>query len=171
MTVSRHIQKLRARLPWSKHRRAQAIVEFALITPVMVLLIMAALQVGLICMVWINLQGIAQDSARYMAVSSTAAPTYPRPRWADGDDGVTYRNSNLPTGMTAARFSSWQWNPACGSGVDCVAAGVRHADQMLVLTATYDWSNLMIMPVGIGTKYGWSFPTTITVTAAEVMQY
>jgi hypothetical protein len=151
--------------------RGQAMVEFALVAPIMVLLIMGALQVALISMVWISLQGLAQDSARWMAISSPSDATYPRPRWADGQDGVAYRNASLPPAMTAARFTAWSWNPPCASGVDCITSGARRSDQMLVLTATYNWDNLMIMPIGIGTMFGWSFPTTITVKGAEVMQY
>jgi hypothetical protein len=154
-----------------RNRRGQALVEFALVAPLMVFLVMAALQVAMVSMIHITLQGLAQDTARYMAISSAASPNYPRPRWADGDDGISYCNTSMPSLLQAARFTQWEWTPACAAGVDCISTGVRRADNMLRLTITYDWSHLMIMPVGIGGMFGWSFPTTTTVNAAEVMQY
>jgi hypothetical protein len=163
---------------------AQSMVEFALLLPAVVLLIMGALQIALISMVWINLYGLAQDTTRWMAVSSQAGPPdgscnptastiWPRPRWSIGDDGIAYRNCNLPPLLTAANFSAPVWSPACANTVDCWANGSRSSDGRLDLTLTYNWSNVLILPVinGGGITSSWTLPTTVTVTAHEVMQY
>jgi hypothetical protein len=159
-------------------------VEFALVLPVFIFLIMGALQMALLCLVWIGLQGVVQDTARWMSISSQAPtpisgncnptgtnPLYPRPRWANGNDGVTYRDCNLPPPLVAANFTAWNWTPACTSGSDCLASGVRRVDSSLTLTATYNWSNIIVLPMLGGTVGGWTIPTTVTVTATEVMQY
>lgn len=167
--------------------RAQAMVELALVLPMFLFLVMAALQLALVAVVWISLQGLTQNTTRWMAVSSIApAPTslscapsgtnalYPRPRWADGNDGKLYRNCILPPLLRQSNFddSKWIWSPACANGTDCFATGVRTTNQMLTLTATYDWSNVLIMPtLSGGGLLGWNWPTTMTVSAAEVMQY
>jgi len=165
---------------------AQAMVELALLLPALLLLVMGALQIALLCIVWVGLQSLVQDTARWMAVSSPVAvpttgncaptgtnPNYPRPRWATGDDGTAYRNCTLPPLVLAANFTSWNWTPACATGVDCYGTGVRAANEMLTLTATYNWSNVAIVPgiTGSGITAAWQIPTTVTVTAAEVMQY
>ncbi len=175
---------LRARRGVPRRVGAQSMVEFALVLPAMMLLTMGALQMALICIVWIGLQGLTQDTARWMAVSSQAGPpdsscnattstVWPRPRWSIGDDGTAYRNCNLPPLLTSANFTTWSWSPACSNGTDCWANGSRRSDQMLTLTATYNWSNVIVLPLlnGGGITAPWTPSTTVTVTAAEVMQY
>src|SRR4051794_6126746 len=166
-------------------RRGQALVELALILPVLLFLVMGVLQVAALGMVWVNLQGLVQDTARWMAISSQApspgaAPTctagttnYPRPRWADGLDGVSYMNCNasgLLRGTNFSTFATLTWTPACSSGTDCAAAGLRTSDQMLTLTATYNWANVVFMPGGLQGWMGWVVPSNLTVRASEVMQ-
>src|SRR4051794_25591485 len=167
----------------ASRRRGQALVELALILPVLLFLVMGVLQLAALGMVWVNLQGLVQDSARWMAISSQApspgaAPTctagttnYPRPRWADGLDGINYRNCNVSGLLVPANFVSWTWTPACANGTDCAAAGLRTSDQMLTLTAVYNWSNVVFMPGGLQGWMGWVVPSTLTVSASEVMQY
>ena len=163
---------------------AQSMVEFALLLPAVALLIMGSLQIALISMVWINLYGVTQDTTRWMAVSSQAGPPdgscnatasaiWPRPRWATGDDGVAYRNCNLPPLLASANFSTPVWSPACAANVDCWANGSRRTNDPLSLTLTYNWSNVLIFPVinGGGITSAWTLPTTISATATEVMQY
>jgi hypothetical protein len=166
-------------------RRGQSLVELALILPILLFLIMGVLQVAALGMVWINMQGLVQDSARRMAISSQAPPLltdctndpdpthnrYPRPRWADGDDGIIYRNCTVSGLLIPANFQQWTWAPACNNGVDCAANGLRTSDQMLTLTARYDWSNVVFMPGGLQGWMGWIVPATVTVSASEVMQY
>jgi Flp pilus assembly protein TadG len=166
-------------------QHGQAFVEFALIFPVFVLLVMGALQIALLCMVTVSLQGLAQDTARWMAISSQAdrpaadctlttnSSNWPRPRWANGDDGSNYVKCTAPPILRAANFSTPVWSPACGNGSDCFATGARAANQMLTVTLTYNWSNVIIMPfiTGGGIVSAWQLPTTITATASEVMQY
>jgi hypothetical protein len=168
-----------------RRRRGQALVEMALMLPLLLFLMMGILQFAALTMVWINLQGVAQDTVRWMAISSqapgyTAYPTcgtgttpYPRPRWADADSGVNYRDCTLAANGLLRRGSSfyptWTWTPACVG--DCVASGARQSDQMLRLTASYDWSNVVFMPGGLRGWFGWVIPATVTVQAAEVMQY
>jgi hypothetical protein len=176
-----------ARLWDRPRRRGQALVELAIMLPFLLFLMMGIIQVGALAMVWIALQGVAQDSARWMAVSSQARPptaacnwttqnsNYPRPRWADGDYAaysVNYRDCNLPPILIAGNFTNWQWTPACsGNGTDCVAQNLRRPDQMLTLTATYNWSNVIFIPTGLRGWFNWAIPPTVTVTVAEVMQY
>ena len=135
---------MRGRFRWAprttRRTRAQALVELALILPMFLFLVMAALQLALVAVVWVSLQGIVQDTARWMAVSSTAAlptvgncnpsgtnPNYPRPRWADGNDGKVYRNCILPPLLLSTNFvdANWVWTPACANGADCYGTGVR----------------------------------------------
>jgi hypothetical protein len=175
--------RLAARQRGEQRRRGQALVELALILPVLLFMVMGVLQVAALAMVWINLQGLTQDSVRWMAISSLspspgAAPTctagttnYPRPRWADGLDGINYRNCNVSGLLRSANFTSWTWSPACSNGTDCAASGLRTSDQMLTLTATYNWSNVVFMPGGLQGWMGWLVPATVTVSASEVMQY
>jgi hypothetical protein len=179
MATPRFIARRRA----GPRRHGQALVELALILPVLLFLVMGVLQIAALAMVWINLQGLVQDSARWMAISSQSPPpgaapsctpgttTYPRPRWADGDDGVNYRNCNVSGLLVPANFTSWAWSPACDSGVDCAANGLRTSDQMLTLTATYNWANVVFMPGGLQGWMGWVVPGNVTVSASEVMQY
>jgi hypothetical protein len=177
--------------PDRQRRRGQALVELALLLPVFLFLTMGVLQVAALAMVWINLQGLTQDTARWMAVSSqgpsynadcttnTTTHVYPRPRWADGDDGLNYvRCSGAPPVAGAfrllqpANFSTPVWTPTCANGVDCAAAtGGRRADGALTVSITYNWSNVVFMPGGLQGWLGWFVPATVTTTAAEVMQY
>jgi hypothetical protein len=172
---------------WDRpRRRGQALVELAIMLPIFLFLMMGIIQVGALAMVWIALQGVAQDNARWLAVSSQARPptaacnwttqnsNYPRPRWADGDYtnySINYRNCTLPPILLANNFTAWTWNPACNPGADCVAQNIRHPDQMLRLTATYNWSNVIFIPSGLRGWFGWAIPPTVTVDVAEVMQY
>lgn len=170
--------------------RGQSLVEFALLLPTLLFLVMGALQIGLLCLVTMSLQGIAQDTARWYAMSSRAYPNdsrvqvdcaglantsrWPRARWADGRDSETivYRNCNLPPILRPENFTRWEWTPACGNGQDCYAAGTRTANQKLTLTAEYDWSNVAIMP-GLSAVFSALYGQNprITVVASEVMQY
>ncbi len=164
----------------------QAMVEFALILPVFILMVMGVLQIALLCMVWFSLQGLAEDTVRWMSISSpsnlpaancalTVASNWPRPHWADGlDGGANYMKCTARgTMLDPNRIQSAVWNPACAPGADCYAAADRAVDGRLTLTLTYDWSNVLIMPIisGGGILAPLSFPTTVTVTAAAVMQY
>ncbi len=58
---------------WRVRASAQALVEMALILPIFLFMVIGALQAALVAMVWIGLQGVAQDTTRWMAVSSSAA--------------------------------------------------------------------------------------------------
>ncbi|MBX5491301.1 MAG: pilus assembly protein [Chloroflexi bacterium] len=166
----------------------QSLVEFALIVPTLLFLVMGALQIALLCLVTMSLQGLAQDTARWYAISSRAdspgpAPNcaslagtsrWPRARWADGRDSETrnYRDCNLPPILDRSRFTRWEWRPACADGQDCYASGVRTANQKLTLTVEYDWRNVAIMPglsAVLTALYG-EVPR-VTVVASEVMQY
>ncbi|HEY7060348.1 MAG TPA: TadE family protein [Chloroflexota bacterium] len=170
--------------------RGQALVEMALILPMFLFLMMGILQVAALAMVWISLQGITQDMARWMAVSSPNASTgalpaynsdcsanttlhvYPRPRWADGDDGLNYLRCNASSPLLrGANFSAPTWSPACTNGTDCAAAGLRRADGTLSVTMTYNWSNMIFIPSGLRGWFNWVLPANATATAAEVMQY
>ncbi|HLH27229.1 MAG TPA: TadE family protein [Chloroflexota bacterium] len=170
--------------PRRSRDRGQALVELALILPILLFLTMGAIQVAALGMVWISLQGLTQDTARWMAISSQAPPPlsnctdgtslWPRPRWADGNDGAYYMNchaSGLLRGTSFSSFATLTWSPACGNGTDCFAAGLRRADDMLTLTVTYNWSNVVFMPGGLSGWLGWIVPSTVTVSASEVMQY
>lgn len=169
-------------------QQAQAMVEMAFVLPVMIFLVMGALQFAYLSMIYVSVLGLMQDTARWMAISSTAAmpvsgncfPTgtntlYPRPHWANGDQGTVYRDCKLGTGglLSSANFTSWSWSPACSTGSDCLALGTRRPDQKLTLTATYNYSSALFMPLitGGGLTNAWQFPTSFTLSAAEVMQY
>ena len=170
---------------YANRSRAQALVETAFILPVFLFMIMCALQLALFCMVWVSLQGLAQDTARWMSISSQAPtpnadcsmpsganPLWPRPRWANGTDGWNYIKCSLPPLIKDTNLSAPVWSPACGSGVDCFASGARAADGKLRLTLTYDWSNVVVIPIGLASLFGGTpFKPTVTVTAAAVMQY
>jgi hypothetical protein len=173
-------------------RRAegQSLVEFALLLPTLLFLVLGALQIGLLCLVTMSLQKVAQDTARWYSMSSQAYPVdsrvqvncpglaqtsaWPRARWADGRDSQSriYRDCNLPPILRPENFTQWQWSPACADGQDCYAAGLRTANQKLTLTAEYDWSNVAIMP-GLSAVFAALYGQNprITVVASEVMQY
>ena len=165
-------------------RRGQAIVELAIILPLFLFLMMGILQVAALAMVWITLQGLTQDMTRWMAISSQGASynadcspnttqhVWPRPRWADGDDGLNYLKCNASSPLLVpANFSTPTWTPACANTADCVANGSRDTNEMLTSSVTYNWSNMVFMPGGLQGWLGWIVPSTVTVTAAEVMQY
>ncbi len=181
---------------WSAgRRRGQALVELALMLPVFLFLMMGVIQLAALAMVWISLQGLTQDTARWMAVSSQAAPytsttpcatdntriNYPRPRWANGPSpgGPTdfetysrnYMDCNLPPILRSANFVSRTWSPACTGTTDCYTSGIRSANTPLTLTVVYDWSNVVFMPGGLRGWLGWVIPANVTVSATEVMQY
>jgi hypothetical protein len=72
------------KLPWRRHRpttRGQALVEFALVLPVLLLVVLLALDFGRVFFGWIGLQNAARQGANFAALNPTA--------WGSpGDAGV-----------------------------------------------------------------------------------
>ena len=82
----------------ARDNRGQALVEFALILPVIVFLLMAIMEGGRIFSAYIELQSVARDGARYASIHCTMAnvPEAQVATWVS-DTLATYISTRLVT--------------------------------------------------------------------------
>src|SRR4051812_7037455 len=80
--ISRFARLLTRRLPSNVRERGQSFVEFALILPVLLLILLFGIDFGRVFLGWINLNNVAKVAANYAAQNPTAS-------WAAGSEYQT----------------------------------------------------------------------------------
>ncbi len=112
---------------WRKGRRGQALVEFTLVFPILVLVLFSIIVFGLYVFYSQQLQNAARDASRYAAVHTSTAvcPTVSRLDPPDPLKPPTYwrcdrPEDGWPNGLrAAARSSIWGMDPAQVSVTAC----------------------------------------------------
>ncbi len=113
-------------------QRGQAMVEFAIVAPILLLILMGIMQLGVVYNNWVTLTDAARAGARKAAVCRTGCTP----------DATTAT-------VTAVKNSAADLNMA-SLGVTVTSTWAQGADA--TVTATYPWSiNVMGVVVGSGT--------------------
>jgi Flp pilus assembly protein TadG len=125
---------MKMRRPGIRYRsqRGQAMVEFAIVAPILLLILMGIMQLGVVYNNWVTLTDAARAGARKAAVCRTGC----------SPDATSAT-------VTAVKNSAADLNQA-SLGVTVTSSWLQGADA--TVTATYPWSiNVMGVVVGSGT--------------------
>jgi Flp pilus assembly protein TadG len=128
-------------LALARDRAAATAVEFALIAPVLLVLLMGMAQFGITMNSYVMLTEAAADGARYLALARGAATPY-----TNTVAQVRATASGLSGTVTVTTYIN---NVACSTDATCttaLAAGVGPPAQPAKVTATYP-CNLTVMGV------------------------
>jgi Flp pilus assembly protein TadG len=126
-----HIGRRRAVEDKTHKNRAQALVELALITPLMVGIIAVLFQFGILFVAYLSLVHATRDVGRWMAV---------HPDTIDSD-AVIYARADMPSVIDPTQ-TSVTLSPTC-SVTPCTA---RTAYSPLQLTVSYNASSIIFLP-------------------------
>lgn len=132
-----------------KNIRGQAMIEFALVMPILMLVIFVFLQLGILLNNYLILNHLAREGARYAAVNS------------DYDsDTTTYVQSIIPS-MINQNNLTIAVSPSEGDST-------RTRGNPITVTLTYDFSDNIFLPT---TFFNFQLPTTFpTISAAMVIE-
>ena len=161
----------------AKRQPAQNMVEFALVLPLFLTLMMVGLQFALLFLAQISVIWLTQDVVRYVSAGSPE-------NWRFADScHVTYRNSRLPPLLLSSNFTQFTFVPAYTPGASncsvvtsnsppaaCPStySPCRYRGGSIQLRMQYNPSNLLFLPT---TFFGVSIPTTLSwYSAASVME-
>src|SRR4051812_18808442 len=86
--ISRFARLLTRRLPSNVRERGQSFVEFALILPVLLVILLFGIDFGRVFLGWINLNNVAKVAANYAAMNPTAS-------WAAGSEYQTLIQNDI----------------------------------------------------------------------------
>jgi hypothetical protein len=142
--------------------RAQSLVEFALVLPIFLGIVMVAIQLSFLVMAQLTLVWIAHDVIRHVSTTTSGVGD----NWALADScHVTYRNSKLPSILQAANITQFSFTPAYAPGtVNCTNAALNSPATTRVrggavrLTMQYNPTNLLFLPT---TFFGIPIRTTL----------
>jgi hypothetical protein len=163
--------------PFGRREDAQSLVEFALTLPFFMMLMMVAVQLSLLTMAQLAVIWLATDNVRHAATSTAGVGD----NWSVADScQTTYRNSKLPSILTAANFSTFSFNPPyTPTTTNCANASLnvpqpgavtppRVRGGGLRLTIQYNPTNLIFLPTAF---FGIPIRTTLpSYTAAAMME-
>src|SRR3954465_7504308 len=135
----------------------QALVELALIMPLLVFVFAALIQFGILFMVYLNILHLTRDVARWLAVNPDKTDAQVQ----------TYTQTNLPSGLTWSNFTftfpsgdttpekdSWPWWPNCAALNASNQCGSRVSGQtMQRVSLNYDATPHVILPQTLGWSY------------------
>ena len=94
------------RIRFCHEERGQALVEFALILPILALLIFASLTLGLVIMADFNLRSAAREAARVGAEVGTQRSPYSKAiQWAEAKARTVLEDRGLDTAYLSIDFS------------------------------------------------------------------
>lgn len=132
-----------------KKNKGQAMIEFALIMPLVILTVFVFLQLGLLFNSYLILNHLAREGARYGAVNS------------DYDSDITtYVQSIIPSTINQNNLTI-SISPSEGDST-------RTRGNPITITLTYDFSDNTFLPT---TFFNFQLPTTFpTISAAMVIE-
>jgi len=118
--------------------RGQNLVEFALTFPVLLILLLVAVQFALIVMQYYSLISVTGDTTRWLAI---------RPDTVDANV-VAYARANAMT-LAPSRFTSITTSPSCPTlvGTRCTS---RSPGDVVSVEIRYDIGNLLFLPTTYG---------------------
>jgi hypothetical protein len=145
-------------------------VEFALILPLFLGMLMVAIQLSFLFMAQLALVWIAHDVVRHVATSTSGVGD----NWALGDScHVTYRNARLPVILQSTNFTQFAFTPSYSPGsVNCTNAALntpattRLRGGAIRLTTQYNPTNLIFLPTSF---FGISIRTTLPVYSVSAV--
>jgi Flp pilus assembly protein TadG len=154
---------------WRRRRRGrgQALVEFGLVLPMFLILLMVSVQVSILFTAELTVIWMSNQVVRYVA---TGSPEH----WRFTDScHITYWRARLPVYLTSANLTTFtitpSYTPASG---DCnnvsgnVPATTRVRGTPIKVTMQYTPTNLVVLPVNF---MGASFLTTLPSTSATAV--
>lgn len=118
--------------------RGQAMMEFALLVPILLLLLLGALQFGFIIQQYIAVVTLGREGARYASVNSGKPDS----------DLAAYITSIAPPSLTKSNLS-FSFSPT--------PAASRLTGNPLAVGIQYNFSGKLFLPTSF---FGWSLPTT-----------
>jgi Flp pilus assembly protein TadG len=149
----------RSRLRLLPDERGVALVEFALVLPLLLLLLLGMIDVGKAVNYWNDETHLANEAARYVAVNKS-----PDPRWAASPPN-SLKNPAYKVNQTMnAQADSGELQNGGGSisppGINvaiCFPNGTHNVGDpvRVTVTATYNWLAYLVQKTGIA-------PTTLT---------
>jgi hypothetical protein len=153
-----------------RRQSAQSAVEFALVLPFFVTILMVALQLSFLFMAQLVIVWMAMDNVRHAATSTSGVGD----NWALADSCQTpYRNSKKPAIIATANITTFSFSPAyspttsnCSSATGNSPATTRQRGAALRLTIQYNPSNLLFLP---STFLGVPIITTLPAYTATAM--
>lgn len=135
------------RLFKSRNKKGQALIEFALLTPLLLLMIFVFLQLGILLNIYISLNNIARDGARYAAVNP------------DTDSVITtYIQSKLPAQVNQS-YLTISYSPSQGSSS-------RIKGKPISVGLSYNFSTKVFLPT---TFFKFQVPTSFPTVTASMM--
>lgn len=139
-----------------ERQNAQSLVEFGLVIPIFIIIMMVALQLSFLFMAQLVVIWVATDNVRHAATATTGIGD----NWMLPDScQTTYRNSNLPPWMLTSNITTFTFSPAynpatssctsvAGNSPAATATPTpnRQRGGNLTLTMRYNPSNLKFLP-------------------------
>lgn len=118
--------------------KGQNLVEFAITFPVLLIVLLVAVQFSLIVMQYYSLMSVTGDTARWLAT---------RPDTVDADV-VSYARAHAMT-LAPSRFTSIITSPSCPTlvGTRCTS---RSLGDVVSVEIRYDVGNLLFLPTTYG---------------------
>lgn len=139
-------------LPYARPERGQSLVEFAMVVPLLLLVICGILEFGNILLTQIQLQNAVREGARYAALNGCTAT----------DSGIQSKVRGYTNGLAISTSSSY--NPSPCAQCATVAAGIPE----VTVTGTYAYN--AITPVGSLFKYfKGSFNNTVALSSTSTL--
>ena len=153
-----------------RRQSAQSAVEFALVLPFFVTIMMVALQLSFLFMAQLVIVWMTVDNARHAATSTTGVGD----NWALADScQTTYRDSRKPAIIATANITQFAFSPAyspttpnCSNAAANSPATTRQRGAAIRLTMQYSPSNLLFLP---STFMGVPILTTLPAYTASAM--
>lgn len=139
--------------------KGQAMVEFALVLPILVFFVFMALQVAMILGAYVSVIQLARHSARYVAV---------HPEMYDNEIMDQAVEPSTPTNLDYGDFLSITIDPGvCDSGDSSTnPCSDRIAGDPVTVSLQYNAADLMFLPT---TFFGFTIPTTLPSLSATMV--
>jgi len=141
-----------------RNERGQALAEFALVLPLILLFIAGVVEMGRAWNVKQAVTDAAREGARYVVVQDDAVPTL--------DDVETKVEERLSlAGITTSTIAFSSADPACAVVADCFHNDTGYGKEMTVSVATQ-------FPMGLmGALLGWAgVPATVEISTDATMR-
>jgi len=156
----RHSSRARPRAPRPRQRdRGQSLVEFALVFPIFIILILGIIDFGMGLKSWIDITNSAREAARWAAVNCGGG--------SYGDADVVQKAIDKADGLgiNTSRFSA---SVDTDDGVSCSDDG--NSAQSLVVRVHYDYH--LITPLGglMSAFFGGAVPSSFNLNSSADMR-
>lgn len=140
-----------------RHQRGQSLVEFAMVTPLLFLIVCGVFEFGNILLTQLQIQNAVREAARYAALggcNSTSAQIQSKARTV---------SNNLAISTTVTYYNPYPTASACSN---CANVGAGSPEVAVAGTYTYN----AITPVGgFFRLFGGTFNNALTLTSTSTM--